>query len=234
MPRLGILGTFVWDTVWTVADQAAGRAFESWGGMAFSLAAAAAARPDGWEIVPIAHVGEDLAERAHEFLGTLDGVGDRAAVVPVPEPNNRVELVYADDARRGERMRGGVRGWSWDELAPHLESLDAICINFFSGWEMDLATAESLARSFAGPVYADLHSLFLGPPRADGPRLPRRLPDAQRWLGCFDVVQLNQEERALLLGYDLRRKPASEMLEHGPDAVLVTLGADGASYVAAE
>lgn len=233
MPRLGILGTFVWDTVWTVADQAAGRAFESWGGMAFSLAPAAAARPEGWEIVPIVHVGEDLADEAHAFLDTLEGIGSRAAVVPVPIPNNRVELVYHDDARRGERMSGGVPGWSWDELAPHVAGLDALCINFFSGWELPLEAAEALARSFAGPVYADLHSLFLGPPR-DGPRLPRVLPAADRWLGCFDAVQLNQEERALLLGADLRRKPAGELLQYGPDAVLVTLGADGASYAAAD
>jgi len=233
MPRLGLLGTFVWDTVWTLADQAAGKPFETWGGMAFSLAAAAAARPEGWEIVPIAHVGEDLAERAHAFLDTLEGIGSRGAVVSVAAPNNRVELVYADAHRRGERMSGGVPGWSWEELAPHIDGLDALCVNFFSGWELSLEAAEGVARAFPGPVYADLHSLFLGPPR-DGPRLPRPLPDANRWLGCFDVVQLNQEERALLLGYDLRRKPAGEMLEHGPDAVLVTLGADGASYVAAE
>jgi len=230
--RLGILGTFVWDTVWTLADQAVGRPFETWGGMAFSLATAAAARPEGWEIVPIAHVGEDLAESAHALLDTLDGIGPRTAVVPVPEANNRVELVYADHARRGERMRGGVPGWSWEELAPHLEGLDALCINFFSGWEMALETAESLARIFPGPVYADLHSLFLGPPR-DGPRLPRRLPDAPRWLGCFDVVQLNQDERALLVGVDLRRKPPGELLEHGPDVVLVTLGEQGAAYASA-
>ena len=233
MKRLGILGTFVWDTVWTLADQAAGKPFESWGGMAFSLAAAAAARPEGWEIVPIAHVGEDLVERAHGFLDTLEGIGARGAVVPVPHPNNRVELVYADEARRGERMSGGVPGWSWEELAPHLEGLDALCINFFAGWELSLEAAEALARAFPGPVYADLHSLFLGPPR-DGPRLPRRLPDAPRWLGCFDVVQLNRDERALLMGVDLKRKPAGEMLEHGPDVVLVTLGEEGASYVSAE
>jgi len=234
MPRLGILGTFVWDTVWTVADQAAGKPFESWGGMAFSLATAAAARPEGWEIVPIAHVGADLAERAHAFLDTLEGIGPRGAVVPVDYANNRVTLVYADDSRRGEVMSGGVPGWHWEELAPHLEGLDALCINFFSGWELSLDAAESLARSFAGPVYADLHSLFLGPPRADGPRLPRRLPDAHRWLGCFDVVQLNQDERALLTGVDLRRKPPGELLEHGPDAVLVTLGEQGASFASAE
>lgn len=234
MPRLGILGTFVWDTVWTVADQAAGKALETWGGMAYSLAPAAAARPEGWEIVPIAHVGEDLVEQAHAFLDTIEGIGPRDAVVAVAHPNNRVELVYHDDARRGEKMSGGVPGWSWDELAPHVEGLDALCINFFSGWELSLEAAESLAKSFPGSIYADLHSLFLGPPRADGPRLPRVLPDANRWLGCFDVVQLNREERALLLGMDLARKPAGELLEHGPDAALVTLGADGASYAAAD
>jgi sugar/nucleoside kinase (ribokinase family) len=234
LKRLGILGTFVWDTVWTLADQAAGKPFETWGGMAFSLAAAAAARPEGWEIVPIAHVGKDLAESAHAFLDTLEGIVGRGAVVPVPWANNRVELVYADDDRRGERMRGGVPGWSWEELAQHLEGLDALCINFFSGWELSLEAAESVARAFSGPVYCDLHSLFLGPPRQDGPRLPRVLPEAHRWLGCFDVVQLNRDERALLTGVDLRRKPAGEMLEHGPDVVLVTLGADGASYVSVE
>ncbi|HEV7588590.1 MAG TPA: carbohydrate kinase family protein [Longimicrobium sp.] len=234
MKRLGILGTFVWDTVWTLGDQAAGRPFESWGGMAFSLAtAAAAARPEGWEIVPIAHIGEDLVESAHGFLDTLEGIGPRGAVVPVPQANNRVELVYADAERRGERMRGGVPGWSWEELAPHLEGLDALCINFFAGWELSLPVAEALARAFTGPVYADLHSLFLGPPR-DGPRLPRRLPDGTRWLGCFDAVQLNQDERALLTGVDLRRKPPGELLEHGPDVVLVTLGEQGASYASAE
>jgi len=233
MPRLGLLGTFVWDTVWTLADQAAGKPFESWGGMAFSLAAAAAARPEGWEIVPIVHVGEDLAERAHAFLDTLGGIGARGGVVPVPVPNNRVELVYADAHRRGERMSGGVPGWGWEELAPQVEGLDALCANFFSGWEFSLEASEALARAFPGLLYADLHSLFLGPPR-DGPRLPRRLPEANRWLGCFDVVQLNREERALLTGVDLKRKPAGEVLEHGPDVALVTLGDDGASYVSAE
>ena len=233
MPRLGLLGTFVWDPVWTLADQAAGKPFETWGGMAFSLAAGAAARPEGWEIVPIAHVGEDLAERAHAFIDTLEGIGSRSAVVPVPVPNNRVELVYVDAHRRGERMSGGVPGWTWEELAPHVEGLDALCINFFSGWELSLEAAEGVARAFPGPLYADLHSLFLGPPR-DGPRLPRRLPDADRWLGCFDVVQLNREERALLTGVDLRRKPPAEVLEHGPDVALVTLGDDGASWVSAE
>ncbi|HEX6745709.1 MAG TPA: PfkB family carbohydrate kinase [Longimicrobium sp.] len=231
MKRLGILGTFVWDTCWTLADQAAGRAFESWGGMAYSLASAAATRPEGWEIVPIAHVGADLLGRAHAYLDTLGGVGPRTAVVPVDQPNNRVELVYTDEHNRGEQMRGGVRGWTWDELAPHVAGLDALLVNFFSGWEMDLASAERLARCFPGPVYADFHSLFLGPPR-DGPRLPRRLPDWERWLGCFDVVQMNEEERALIAPPPSPTDPPAELLAYGPDAALVTLGPRGAAFAA--
>ncbi|HSU15894.1 carbohydrate kinase family protein [Longimicrobium sp.] len=232
MKRLGILGTFVWDTVWTLADQAAGRPLETWGGMSFSLASAAAMRPEGWEIVPIAHVGADLLGRAHELLDTLGGIVTRDAVVSVPQPNNRVELVYTDAASRGEKMSGGVPGWTWDELAPHLDGLDALYVNFLSGWELDLAAAKML-RHFPHPVYADLHSLFLGPPLPGGPREPRRLPRPAEWLGSFDVVQMNAEEFELLTD---TRPDAPEALEGvyclGPRAVFVTQGSDGARYMA--
>jgi hypothetical protein len=230
--RLGILGTFVWDTIWTLADQAAGRPLESWGGVSFSMASAAATRPEGWEIVPIAHVGADLIDGVHGFLDTLGGIGSRDAIVPVDQPNNRVELVYTDAANRGETMRGGVPGWTWDELAPHLEGLDALYVNFLSGWEMDLRTAQCL-REFPGPVYADLHSLFLGPPRADGPREPRRLPRWRDWLRCFDAVQMNEDEYALLTGLSLERGRWPESLSgYGLRACFVTMGGQGAAYAA--
>jgi sugar/nucleoside kinase (ribokinase family) len=247
--RLGILGTFVWDTVWTLEDQAAGRPLETWGGVSFSLASAAATRPEGWEIVPIAHVGEDLYEQAHAFLDTLGGVGSRDGVVSVRQPNNRVELVYHDANSRGERMSGGVRGWTWPALAPYLAELDALYVDFLSGWEMDLATARMLREfsRFRGPVYADLHSLFLGPPLADAPREPRRLPHWEEWLRCFDVVQVNAEEFELLTGTRLPATPPDDahqrdwsqfyaplehLLGYGPSGVFVTRGAEGATYVA--
>jgi hypothetical protein len=233
--RLGIIGTFVWDTVWTLEDQAAGRPLETWGGVSFSVASAAATRPEGWEIVPIAHVGRDLFDQVHAYLDTVDGIGSRGGIVAVDDPNNRVELVYTDAASRGETMRGGVPGWTWPELAPHLEGLDALYVNFLSGWEVDLRTAKMLRRHFAGFLYADLHSLFLGPPLPDGPRRPQRLHRWSDWLRCFNAVQMNEDEYTLLQGgpLSLERYP-EHLLKYGDlQAVFVTQGERGARFVEA-
>src|SRR2546426_4007988 len=86
--------------------------------------------------------------------------------------------------------------------------MDALYVNFISGYEMDLATAQLLRRGFPRFLYADLHSLFLGK-EPDGTRVPRPLPDAPAWFGCFDTVQLNSDE----------------MEQLGPDPLAVAAGA---------
>src|SRR5437879_11767909 len=75
--------------------------------------------------------------------------------------------------------------------------LDALYLNFISGYEMDLPTARLRRHSIRRFLYADLHSLFLGK-EPDGTRIPRPLPQAPAWFGCFDYVQLNEEELAQL------------------------------------
>lgn len=229
--RLGILGTFVWDTIWTLADLREGRPFTSWGGVAYALAAASAARPAGWEIVPVVKVGADLADSARELVRGLPGVSAKGLRV-VPEPSNRVELRYSDDARRGERLTGGVPAWEWGELSDAIHGLDALYVNFLSGFEMGLDTAEALRSGFAGPIYADLHSLFLGCPGA-GVRQMRSLPEWERWVRCFDAVQVNEDELAMLLGGAEGIDAidgAARVVREGPGLVLVTQGAVGASY----
>ncbi|HEY0155564.1 MAG TPA: carbohydrate kinase family protein [Longimicrobium sp.] len=229
--RLGVLGTFVWDRIWTLEDQAAGRPFESWGGLAYSLAAAAAARPEGWEIVAVARVGADLVDEARAFAAALPGVDAESALVAAPEPNNRVELRYTDDARRGERLTGGVEAWTWDELAPRVAGLDALYVNYFSGFEIGLEATERLRAEFAGPLYADLHSLFLGCPGA-GTRVMRHLPDWERWAASFHAVQLNDDElRMLAPAAASRDDAAATLMGAGPRVVAVTHGAEGATIL---
>jgi hypothetical protein len=215
----------VWDTIY--GRNPAQPATEEWGGIAYSLAALDATLRDDWQIVPLIKVGRDLAGRAAEFLGTLHHVAPSARFVEVPAPNNRVTLRYYQRERRCEQMAGGVPPWTWPELGPHVADLDALYVNFISGYELNLETAQLLRRGFPRFLYADLHSLFLGK-EPDGTRVPQPLPDAPAWFGCFDMVQLNDEELEQLGADPLL--VAAGALARGCRTLVVTLGARGAAY----
>lgn len=228
--RVGVLGTFVWDTIHH--PDLPGEPIEQWGGLAYCLSAWAAACPPEWEIVPIAMVGADLAEAAESFLSRLPHIASPTSIEIVPEPNNRVELRYRDAAERTELLTGGVPPWSFPRLAPHVASIDALYINHLSGMEMRLETALRLAETFDGPTYADLHSLFLEPP-CGRPREPCRLAGWESWMRTADYVQLNESELALLGPAGEPPLTATEVARYGRRAVLVTRGAAGAEYAIA-
>ena len=228
MPKVGILGSLVWDQIYGRDPLAT--PVEEWGGIAYALASLDASVAPGWEIVPLIKVGQDLAPQAREFLGGLERLTPGARCVEVPAPNNRVVLHYESSERRCERMAGGVPGWTWAELGPMVRDLDAIYLNFISGFELALGTAQALRQGFAGPIYADLHSLLLGM-QHDGVRVPRALQEAAAWLGCFDVVQLNEDEMRQLSPDPLSL--AVDAIAAGTSLLVVTLAAKGAAYVAA-
>lgn len=232
MARLGVLGTLVLDTIYRPgngADQTK-QSLTDWGGIAYSLCALEAGAPEGWEILPIMKVGEDLREEADELLRELTRIRSLEGVITVPEKNNRVDLYYHSGPRRCEKLSGGVPGWSWRELAPLAESCDALIVNFIAGWELDLESAQRLRAAHRGPIYADVHSLLLavGP---DGVRTLQPLPDWPDWRECFDFVQMNDEELdALTAAGESPETTAREALERGPRTLFVTHGAAGASW----
>jgi pfkB family carbohydrate kinase len=228
MPRVGILGSLVWDQIYGRDPLA--EPVEEWGGIAYALASLDSSVAPGWEIVPLIKVGQDLAGKAREFLGGLRHVTPGGRCVEVPAPNNRVVLHYYSTERRTERMSGGVPGWTWSELGPMVRDLDALYLNFISGFELALGTAQALRQGFRGPIYVDLHSLLLGM-QHDGVRVPRALQDAASWLGCFDVIQLNEDEMRQLSPDPLSL--AAEAIGAGTSLLIVTLAAKGAAYVAA-
>jgi sugar/nucleoside kinase (ribokinase family) len=224
--RVGLVGSLVWDVIHGRDPLAA--PVEEWGGIAYALAGLDASLPDDWEIVPLVKVGRDLAPRAAEFLATLTHLAPGSRCIEVDAPNNRVVLHYQQAERRCERMSGGVPGWTWPELGPMVRDLDALYVNFISGFEMSLGTAQLLRHAFAGPIYADLHSLFLGM-RQDGMRTIRPLPDAPAWFGCFDMVQVNEDEMRELSDDPLALSAMA--LREQVKLLVVTLGARGVAYV---
>jgi len=226
--RLGVIGTMVWDRIY--GRDVEREAVDEWGGIAYALAALDATLPDGWELVPLIKVGRDMAAGANAFLRALRCVPGGARFVEVPEPNNRVVIQYTSIARRTESMFGGVPGWTWAELGPMVRDLDALYVNFISGFEMDLATATALRRAFPGPLYADLHSLLLDVGE-DGRRRLKDLADAPGWFACFDAVQVNEDEMARI-GRDAMGV-AAQAIAAGVGLLVVTLGERGAAYFAA-
>jgi hypothetical protein len=226
--RIGIIGSLVWDLIYGRDPLAP--PVEEWGGIAYALAGLDASLPLEWEIVPLIKVGRDLSGEAQGFLRGLSRLAPGARCMEVTAPNNRVVLHYQSTERRCERMAGGVPGWTWDELGPMVRDLDAIYLNFISGFELCLGTAQALRQGFKGPIYADLHSLFLGM-QQDGIRVLQPLPDASTWFGCFDFVQLNEDEMQQLTPDPLTL--AAGALGAGVSLLTVTLGPRGVAYVAA-
>lgn len=222
----------VWDTI-IARDSGHSEPVQEWGGIAYALSAFEAVRPSGWTMLPIIKVGADLSERAGRFFGTLPGIGSVDGIQMVPEPNNRVTLRYENSSRRTEVLSGAVPGWDWNELAPLVNRCDALYINFIAGWELELESARALRREFSGPIYCDLHSIFLGV-GPDGTRIPRALDRWREWLACFDFVQLNDTEfDQLAASWGDPWQLAAEVVGDETRALLVTMGDRGAAWVGA-
>jgi hypothetical protein len=226
--RLGVIGTFVWDTIYGRDPRSA--PVEEWGGITYALAGLDAALSDEWEVVPLIKVGSDLVERARGLQRELRHNAPDAAHNEVPYPNNRVELHYETSERRCEQLTGGVPGWSWLGLKPLLADLDALYVNFLSGWELNLETAFLLRQHFRGPIYCDLHMLVMAV-QPSGWRTPQPLPNVAEWCRCFDILQVNEDELAMMAPDPMAL--AATALAAGVRCLVVTLGSRGAVYFAA-
>ncbi|MDX2191971.1 MAG: carbohydrate kinase family protein [Gemmatimonadales bacterium] len=220
--RLGVLGTLVWDEI---HGRTPGTGVEhEWGGIAYALAGLDAELTDEWEIVPLVKVGRDRAAAARDLLAPLRHRAAAARFVECDAPTTGVTLYYAHGERTCGGRTGGTPPWTWVELGPMVADLDALYLNFSTGDELALETALALRHAFAGPIYADLHSLVVDD------ALRPRAPEIPSWFRCFDVVQVNEAEMARLSPDPLAL--AARVLAEGAALLLVTVGERGAVYVA--
>ena len=226
--RVGVIGTFVWDIIHGRDPRNA--PVEEWGGVTYALSAFDAALLPDWEIVPVMKIGSDLAGRARDFLRSLRRIAPDAALLEVPFQNNRVELRYFSAERRSEVLTGGVPPWSWLALQPLLHGLDALYVNFISGFEMELEVAQLVRQHYSGPLYGDLHSLTLAL-QPDGLRTLQPMPNVAEWCRCYDLVQANEDELAMMAPDPMAL--AAMAMDAGVKSLCVTLGPRGVVYFAA-
>lgn len=219
-PRIALLGTINRDTIHT-AD---GVTTESYGGLLYSILALAEIASDRATIYPICNVGRDMEDVVREKLAPypqvkLDGIRF------VPGKNPHCFLDYDAQGRKRETLRYDVPQLSLSQIEPFL-GCDAMCFNFITGMELALETAQGVRESAAGLLLMDVHSLTLG--IDDNRRRFWRVPPRWKaWVGCVDVVQMNEQEGALLAGESLDGEGAtcrfaSRVLAAGPSALIIT------------
>ena len=229
--RLGVIGTMVCDVIHAAPPSE--EFSEGWGGVTYALCGLDAALSDSWQIVPIIKVGADVSVDARQWVHQLRHIAPDHRLVEVPERNNRSELRYVSKNERVERMSGGVPAWTWEEMRAEFETarIDALYVNFLSGWEVSLATMREIRAVFSGPIYVDLH-MMLWHTSNDGTRTLRGLDDAQAWYACCDFIQVNEDEMRTLA--NSAEALAIDATRAGALGIFVTRGALGVSYHVAE
>ena len=229
---LGVLGTLVRDRIHREGGEEAG-SHETWGGIGYALEALAAGLPEGWEVAPMAALGEDLADSAGAYLSGIPLVTCGPGLIRTGPHHPRVELRYRDGRRISERISHIPPALQWDDIRGFLDGLDALYINLITGFELSLETALRIREHFSGPIYADLHSLFLALD-PQGRRSPLRPAEADRWFRAFHGVQVNEQEFELLAGED--QDPwgwALDAVGGEVSLLAVTMEDRGAGYVVA-
>ncbi|HEY63874.1 MAG TPA: ribokinase [Caldilineae bacterium] len=184
-------------------------------------AAVAAARL-GAEAILVGRVGDDDFGRNELAALRAEGVNTDAvsidpevqtgvAVIMVDDEGENTILVIigANDRLRPEHVEAG--------LAPHWDRLDALLVNFEVP-EASVAAAIRAGSEHGVPVIVDA-----GPPRPYGPDV---------W-GRATVISPNALEAATLVGHPVEddaaaEEAARELLEAGPEAVVLKRGAAGA------
>lgn len=223
--RIALLGTINRDTIHT-AD---GVTTESYGGLLYSILALAEIASEDSAIYPICNVGSDMESVVREKLAPylhvkFDGIQF------VSEKNPHCFLDYDAEGHKQETLQNDVPQISFAQIEPFLDC-DALCFNFITGRELALETAQQVRAQATALLLMDVHSLTLGMDK--NRRRFWRVPSQwEQWLGCVDVVQMNEQEGALLANEPLddhgaTRRFAERVLGHGPSALMITRSSRG-------
>jgi sugar/nucleoside kinase (ribokinase family) len=173
----------------------------------------------------------------------LDAVRARLAAVPrvstegifaTDAPTHRVEFFLRPNGTQVACTKTPAPPIPFERIKPFL-SADALLVNMESGNDLTLETLDEIRmaiRPRGTPLHFDFHNLTLGVNERHE-RIRRPLDTWRRWAFMAHSVQLNEEEiGGLTLELMPEEKTAGHLLTLGGHAVIVTRGAQGATYYA--
>ncbi|MDZ7267172.1 MAG: carbohydrate kinase family protein [candidate division KSB1 bacterium] len=224
--RIAAIGTFIRDTIITLAQQEV----PSIGGLYHTCAFLASLARPSTVILPCCRIGTDFYD---EVVAALTRFGPQVSfdlVQRVPQPNTRVTLVYRSAETRDESTSPPMPALGHDELTA-VKNCDAALVNLITGRDVELPALQWLKAQSPRPlIYLDVHSLALGIAPGGG-RFYRAIPQAAGWLQAADILQMNEKEAATLLGREGEQADLTAFSERvvaqGPTICHITLGSRG-------
>ena len=220
--EVGVLGSINLDTI----HHPDGRRAESLGGILFTACALAHLGRGRLRTRLFARLSREIEPEVEPLLRACPAVS-LDGLRRLDGPGYRCEIRYDRHGRKSERLLGDVPPLETADLDPWMPSLDALLVNFITGFEIDPDTLRGLRQSLRGPIFMDVHSLTLARD-AEGCRRLRAPSSWPRWASLADVVQMNREEaRTLGAPADRLEEWAASLLDLGPKVAVITLGEQG-------
>ncbi len=227
--KTAILGAVCFDEIFPLE----GERRESFGGILYNAAALSSILEESDTAFPFTKIGEDRFEAAVAEFKKLPNV-DTSGLVPCDGPITHVTLTWRTVSWRDEIVRHRMPPYTAGELERVLDA-DAVHINFINGTEIARSTLETFRQRYSGLISLDVHNI-ISRFDAEGKRDIVGFPQWRDWAPHIDVLQCNEFEINTMFDREVTTRgecaeAAREVCEHGPRAVTVTLGPEGAVTV---
>ncbi len=110
---------------------------------------------------------------------------------------------------------------------------DGILINMITGFDITLDQLKTIRKDFRGTIYFDIHTLSRGVD-TNMNRIFRPVPHIKEWLANIDILQCNENELKTIVQDKDEFYCAKEILQFGPQIIIVTKGEKGAQAYSLE
>ncbi len=210
-----------------------GKKTESFGGILYNILSLSYLGREDVRIHPVCNLGYDVYGHVISQLRNVHNV-ELGGISKVGSKNNHAHLFISRESVREETLKNRVPALIYAQIKPFLKA-DVILVNFISGSDLSLKTLKKTRRETDALVFMDVHSLTLGVDQS-GKRFFDAPKNWREWIRQADIVQMNLPEMKVLAKKNLKsdqevREFGKHILSLGPQAVLVTLGKDGALMI---
>ncbi len=115
---------------------------------------------------------------------------------------------------------------SIETLPDNLNDFDGIFLSMITGFDITLKNLLLIRSKYKGIIYCDIHSLSRGIDK-NNKRYFRKIPEWEKWLSNFDIIQTNEYEIKSISDKNSEKKIAEDILNAGPKILIITKGKRG-------